>query len=78
MTESVDPITDAISATADSAVGAEGLTLLILQKHLKDLCTLQLSNLSKVQVTLSPHFEDGGLLEDAICAHIKVSMPIGR
>lgn len=41
-------IESAISATAVAAGGAEGLTLLILQEHLKKLCKLQRSVLSTV------------------------------
>ena len=36
-----DPISDAISNAASCAQGAEGLTLLILQEHLKKLCEMQ-------------------------------------
>lgn len=36
----------AISGTAESAKSAEGMTLLILQDHLKSLCAAQLAFLS--------------------------------
>lgn len=35
----------AIGAVAEAAKGADGLTLLILQKHLKDLCDAHLQAL---------------------------------
>ena len=36
-----DPVSDAISNAASCAQDAEGLTLLILQEHLKKLCEMQ-------------------------------------
>lgn len=41
-------IESAISATATAAGSAEGLTLLILQEHLKKLCKLQRAVLSTI------------------------------
>jgi hypothetical protein len=40
-------IESAISNTAEAAKGADGITLLILQEHLKKLCDLQIVQLSK-------------------------------
>lgn len=42
-------IESAISTTAEAAKGADGVTLLILQNHLKKLCGLQLKQLSPNQ-----------------------------
>lgn len=52
-----DPLESAIYNAASAAQDAEGLTLLILQKHLKKLCTLQLSTLSGGEV-------DAGLYDE--------------
>lgn len=51
-----DPLESAIYNAASAASSAEGLTLLILQKHLKELCSLQLARLSGSEV--DPHLYD--------------------
>lgn len=47
-----DPLESAIYNAASAASGAEGLTLLILQSHLKELCKLQLARLGSFPVKL--------------------------
>jgi hypothetical protein len=42
----IDPLESAITNTAQAIVDAEGMTLMILQSHLKKLCDLQLTQLS--------------------------------
>lgn len=42
----LDPLESAITNTTQAIVDAEGLTLMILQSHLKKLCDLQLTQLS--------------------------------
>lgn len=46
----IDPIESAITSTAQAAKDADGLAILILQKHLKELCILQLAKLSGTEV----------------------------
>lgn len=41
----LDPLESAITATAQTAAEAEGLTLSILQDHLKKLCDAQIKKL---------------------------------
>lgn len=47
----LDPLESAISNAASSASGADGMTLLILQDHLKKLCKLQRDNFSSSPTT---------------------------
>lgn len=53
----LDPLESAISNAASSASGADGITLLILQRHLKELCTLQLARLSGAEVAADTYDE---------------------
>ncbi len=46
----IDPIESAITSTAQAAKDADGLAVFILQKHLKELCILQLAKLSGAEV----------------------------
>lgn len=53
----IDPIESAITNTAQAAKDADGLAVLILQKHLKELCILQLAKLSGAEVAKDTHDE---------------------
>lgn len=52
-----DPLESAIYNAASAASGAEGMTLLILQSHLKELCKLQLAKLGGFPVKLDEREE---------------------
>lgn len=57
LSHQLDPLESAISNAASSASGADGMTLLILQKHLNELCALQLARLSGAGVAADTHDE---------------------
>lgn len=53
----LDPVESAITNAAQAAKESHGMSLLILQKHLKELCKLQLARLSGAEVAADTYDE---------------------